>query len=61
MKREKLAGDLGEEDTRLVFLVGVVIGVVSVEVVVVLHFSFGVPGRDGDGEAVATEVRQRSL
>lgn len=59
MRRAKLAG----EETRLLFLVGVVAGVDSA--VVVLHVSFGVEGRDGEGVAVATavavEVRQRRL
>lgn len=59
MRREKLAG----EETRLLFLVGVVAGVDSA--VVVLHVSFGVEGRDAEGVAVATavaaEVRQRRL
>lgn len=64
LRREKLAGEIGEEEgvkreTRLLFL-----GVVSP--VVVLHLSFGVPGRDGEegvavATAVAVEVRQRRL
>lgn len=56
MRREKLAG---EETRLLLFLVGVD------SAVVVLHVSFGVEGREGEGVAVATEVdaevRQRRL
>ena len=61
MRRVKLAGEIEEEEgvkreTRLLFL-----GVVS-PVVVVLHLSFGVPGRDEVVEtAVAVEVLQRRL